>query len=156
MNKRTVFLIFVSVLAGLNLGSIRRNEDPIRDTQTNPILYEQKKEEEKDGKKGPLMYNVKNVPRESFFIDPPFEKAKKDSSQETVPEKAAPSTGISGWWEEQSSEPQATPAGGIVSEPRPKPSLKAEKAPDDKAAKPSATAPEAESAKSGKGDDYWW
>ena len=156
MNSRAVFFIFMSVLAGLNLGSIRRVEDPIRDTQTDPILYEQKKEEEKDGKKGPLMYNVKNVPRESFFIDPPFEKAKKGSSQETVPEKAAPSTGTAGWWEEQSPEPQATPAGGMVSEPQPESSLKAEKAPDVKAAKLSAARPEAEDAKSGKGDDYWW
>jgi hypothetical protein len=154
MNKRALFLIFVSVLSGLNLGSIRKAEDPIRDTQTNPILYEQKKEEEKDGKKGPLMYNVKNNPRESFFIDPPYEKAKKGPSQEIVTEKVASSTSTSGWWEEQSTDPQKVSSDGKVSEPLPEPSLEVEKGPE--AAEPSAAAPEAEDAKSGKGDDYWW
>ncbi|MFH1801136.1 MAG: hypothetical protein ABH891_09895 [Candidatus Omnitrophota bacterium] len=152
MNKRAVFFIFLSVFAGLSMGSIRRAEDPIRDTQTNPILYEQKKEEEKDGKKGPLLYNVKNNPRESFFIDPPFEKEKKNSSQETVPEGATSSTGTSGWWEEQSFEPQAVPPSETVSEPLPE----AEKVPDEQTAEPLAAAPKTENAASGKEDDYWW
>ena len=79
------------LVAGLNLATVRKTQDPIRDTQTSGILYEQKMEEEKDGKKGPLMYHVKNNPRESFFIDPPFEKAKKGSEKETVTEKASSS-----------------------------------------------------------------
>lgn len=157
MNRKVMFFIFVSVLAGLNLGSIRRAEDPVRDTQTDPILYEQKKEEEKDGKKGPLLYSVKNNPRESFFIDPPFEKATKNSSQETAPEEAASFTETSGWWEERSPEPQAIPSGEAAPEPVPEPLPAAEKkVPEDGSVEPPAARPENEDTASGKGDNYWW
>lgn len=98
-----MFFIFLSVIAGLNLGTVRKAEDPIRDTQTNPILYEQKKEEEKDGKKGPLMYHVKNNPREAFFIDPPFESIKKDAGAVRGQEA---SQDIADWWEEQPASPE--------------------------------------------------
>jgi hypothetical protein len=152
-----MFLIFVSVLAGLNLGSIRKVEDPIRDTQTDPILYEQKKEEEKDGKKGPLLYNVKNNPRESFFIDSPLAKAKKNPSQEIAPEKALSPAGTADWWEEQSTEPQTTPPRVKASEPVPEPLPETEKKVfGDKPEEPPVAAPEAEDTASGKGDNYWW
>ena len=102
MHKRALFLILLSILAGLNVASIRRSEDPVRDTQTNPILYSQKMEEEKDGKKGPLLYHVKNNPREAFFIDPPYEAEAKAPVKETGSETASPSSAdTGGWWEEQ-------------------------------------------------------
>mgnify|MGYP001288008708 CR=1 FL=1 len=119
MGRNAVFFIFMSVLAGLNLGTVRRSEDPIRDTQTNPILYEQKKEEEKDGKKGPLLYHVKNYPREGFFIDPPFEKEKKTSLEGAVTEKAAPSLEATSWWEEQPALPQAPSLAEAAAQPLP-------------------------------------
>jgi hypothetical protein len=150
MKRKVMFLIFLSVLAGLNLGSIRRAEDPIRDTQTDPILYEQKKEEEKDGKKGPVLYHVKNSPRETFFIDPPFEKEKKSSTKELVTKEIPSSSDTAGWWEEQSTAPQA------VSEPLPEPLPEAEGVQDSKIAEQSAVAREAENVSSGKGEDYWW
>ncbi len=156
MTNRVVFIIFVSVLAGLNLGSIRKAEDPIRDTQTNPILYEQKKEEEKDGKKGPVMYNVKNNPRESFFIDPPFEKEKGGSSQAIVTEESPSPAGTAGWWEEPSTDPQAVPPTETAPEPSQEPLSETEKAQDDGSAEESVVAPEAKDTASGKGDDYWW
>ena len=156
MNKKAMFLILMSVLAGLNLGLIRKVEDPIRDTQTDPILYEQKKEEEKDGKKGPLLYHVKNNPRESFFIDPPFEKATKDSSKQTAPEKTTSPSGTADWWEEQSTESQAMSSDKTASKPVPGPLPEAEKAPGPKAPEQSAATPEAENATPGKGDNYWW
>ena len=156
MNKNVWFLIFVSVLAGLNLGTVRKAEDPIRDTQTNPILYEQKKEEEKDGKKGPLMYHVKNNPRESFFIDSPIGKEKKSSPKEFVTEQAPSSAETSSWWEEQPTTSPEIPPVETVSESLPEPSLESEKIQNPEAAEPPAAVPEAESAPSGKGDDYWW
>ena len=146
----------MGVLAGLNLGTVRRTEDPIRDTQTDGILYQQKMEEEKDGKKGPLMYHVKYNPRESFFIDPPFEKAKKTSPKETVTEKAPASTDTTGWWEEQPTDSKAVPPTETVSEPRPEPLPEADKVQSHEAAEQPAAAPGAEGAKSGKGDNYWW
>ncbi|MEI7752136.1 MAG: hypothetical protein WCJ71_08615 [Candidatus Omnitrophota bacterium] len=152
MDKRALFFIFLSVLAGLNLASVRQAEDPIRDAQTGGILYEQKMEEEKDGKKGPLMYHVRNNPRESFFIDPPFEKAKKSPSKEAVTEQAPSSADTTGWWEEQPATPQAVPPNETVSEPLPE----AEKVQSSEAVEQPAAVPEAEKAPSGKGDDYWW
>ena len=156
MNKKTVLFIFVSFLAGLSLGSIRKAEDPIRDTQTNPILYEQKKEEEKDGKKGPLLYHVTNYPRESFFIDPPFEKEKKSSSKEIVTKEAPSSADIAGWWEEQSTAPQAVPPAETVSGLLPEPLPEAERVQDHEATEQPAPETGAENAPSGKGSDYWW
>ena len=156
MNRKALFFIFVSVLAGLNLASVRQTEDPIRYTQTNGILYEQKMEEEKDGKKGPLMYHVRNNPRESFFIDPPFEKEKKSSSKEAVTEQAPSSADTAGWWEEQPTTPQAVSPTETVSQPLPEPSPEAEKVQSSEAAEQPAAAPEVEKAPSGKGDDYWW
>ncbi|MDD5225580.1 MAG: hypothetical protein PHV97_00155 [Candidatus Omnitrophica bacterium] len=156
MNKNTLFFIFLSVLASLNLGSVRKSEDPIRDTQTNPILYEQKMEEEKDGKKGPLMYHVKNNPRESFFIDPPFQKEKKSSPQVNVTEKVPASEDASGWWEEPATAPQALPSAERISEPLPEPFPEAEQAQNPEPIEQSASAPENQDASSGKGDDFWW
>lgn len=151
-----MFFIFVSVLAGLNAGSIRKAEDPIRDTQTNPILYEQKKEEEKDGKKGPLMYTVKYNPRESFFIDPPFEKEKENSSKEIAAKEATSSSGTADWWEEESKDSQAVPRAETISEALPEPLPETEKVQDNESVKQPAAVPETENAPSGKEDDYWW
>ena len=151
MNTKALFFIFMSVLAGLNLGSIRKAEDPIRDTQTNPILYTQKQEEEKDGKKGPLLYHVKNSPRETFFIDPPFEKAKKSSSGGAVTGEAPASAGTADWWEEQPAASQTVPV-KTTSEPLPE----IEKDQDQKPSEPSAAAPEAKNTSSSQKNDYWW
>ena len=156
MNKRALFFIFVLGMAALNLGSVRQTDDPVRDTQTNPILYKQKMEEEKDGKKGPLLYHVQNSPRETFFIDPPFEKEKKDPSKEIVTEKTSSSTDTTGWWEEQSTTPSKVPPAETVSEPLPEPLPEAEKVRDHEAVGQPAATPEAEKAPDGKGDDTWW
>jgi hypothetical protein len=180
MNRKAVFFIFLSVLAGLNVGTVRKTEDPIRDTQTNPILYEQKKEEEKDGKKGPLLYHVKNYPRETFFIDPPFEKEKKSSLGGTVTEKASSPMDAAGWWEEQPTAPQTGPSAEKVpaAEPLPEFLPEEEKAQGLGTAEESPALPEGEKARDtegaeqsvsgtgsetgaegvpeGKGDDYWW
>jgi hypothetical protein len=157
MNQRAVSLIFISILSGLNLGSILKAEDPIRDTQTNPILYEQKKEEEKDGKKGPLLYHVKNNPRESFFIDPPFEKEKGSASRKIAPGEVTSPSGTADWWEEQSTGPRAVSPGEKVSEPVPESLPQAgKKGPGDESVEQPADVSGAENAPSGKGDDYWW
>ncbi|MFH0984666.1 MAG: hypothetical protein V1882_03925 [Candidatus Omnitrophota bacterium] len=157
MNKKILFLIFVSVLAGLNVGSIRRSEDPVRDTQTNPILYEQKKEEEKDGKKGPLMYHVKNVPREGFLIDPPIEKEKTDSSAKTVAVEAASPAGTSSWWEEEPKDPQTDSHAEAVSEPLPEIPPETEKVLNEEVVEePAAESKTEDAASTKKEEDTWW
>ena len=160
MQRKAMFLLFLSVLglAALNLGTVRRTEDPIRDTQTSPILYEQKKEEEKDGKKGPLMYNVKYVPREAFFIDPPYAADKKNSEKKTVAEETPASTGTTDWWEEQPAAPQApSVAAEPVATPVPEPPPQETKDQDlGIAEQQPVPAADSEKAPAGKGDDYWW
>ncbi len=156
MNKNSMFFIFVLGLAAANLGTVRRTEDPIRDTQTNPILYEQKKAEEKDGKKGPLMYHVKNSPYETFFIDPPYEAAKKIPAGEVLTEKVPGTTDITGWWEEQSTAPQEVPPPETVSEPPAEPLPEEKKVQDLESAEQPAPAAEAENASASKENDYWW
>jgi hypothetical protein len=157
MDRRTAFLIFVSVLAGLNLGTVRQTEDPIRDTQTNPILYEQKKEEDKDGVKGPLLYHVNNYPRETFFIDPPYELDKKNSTKKTVTEEAPAPASAPGWWEEQPAVPQTASPEETVAEP-PRESLPKEEQTRNRGASDESAAPatDAKHASESKGTDYWW
>ena len=160
MNRKAMFLLFLSVfgLASLNLASVRKNEDPIRDTQTNPILYEQKKEEEKDGKKGPLLYNVKYNPREAFFIDPPIEPEKQGPGATHVTEAVPAATDTADWWEEQPAAPQ-TPSGtaGPVADVSPEPLPQEKKDQDlETAEQQPVPAADPEKVPSGKGDDYWW
>lgn len=150
MNRRTLFLIFAGIFAGLNLGTIRKAEDPIRDTQTNPILYKQKMEEEKGGKKGPLLYHVKNYPREGFFIDPPFEK-EKSASEGIVTEQTVSSSGDTArWWEEESLTPQEVPPAGTVSEPS------SETLPEVQKIQEHDMQPASEPPPTDKGEDYGW
>lgn len=156
MNKNVIFFIIVLAAAGLNLGTVRKAEDPIRDTQTNPILYEQKKEEEKDGKKGPLLYHVKNYPRESFFIDPPYEVEKKTSAGEAVKELAPASLDTAGWWEEQPTASQTESSVEAASEPLPELLPGEEKTGGLEVPEQPAPGADAGNAPSAKGDDYWW
>ncbi|OQA41777.1 MAG: hypothetical protein BWY49_00245 [Candidatus Omnitrophica bacterium ADurb.Bin314] len=97
MSRKCLFLTLVIVLAVPNLAAIRRSEDPIRDTQTDGILYKQKMEEEKDGKKGALLYSVKYNPKDTFLTAPPFApEAEKPAAREAMPGETA---GLN-WWDE--------------------------------------------------------
>lgn len=157
MNKSRVFFIIVLAAAGLNLGTVRKAEDPIRDTQTNPILYEQKKEEEKDGKKGPLLYHVKNYPRETFFIDPPFEASKTSSEgAAVVTEKAHVPAEAADWWEEQPAGSQAGSFAEAPAKPLQESFPATEEVRNPEAAEPPVSGTDAESPPAGKEDDYWW
>ena len=145
MNTRTWIFILVSVLAGLNLASIRKAEDPIRDTQTNPILYQQKMEEEKDGKKGPLLYSVKNNPHDNFFSDPPYQSSEKVLAPKTVPEERVVSAEAVEWWEEKPEGSQEVLDSGTPASP-PMELEAEEKTVED---------PEASGQPAQEGD-YWW
>lgn len=146
----------------MNLASVRKSEDPIRDTQTNPILYEQKKEEEKDGKKGPLMYHVKNDPHETFFIDPPIQAEPKTPEKVATETVLPTSTDTAGWWEEQStgSAEAVAPAKEVVptslSEPIPGEEQVQEVKGTEKDSEPPVAEADAVKASGAKGEDYWW
>lgn len=143
-----MFFIIMLVATGLNLGAIRKAEDPIRDTQTSPILYKQKVEEEKDGVKGPVLYHVKNYPKEPFFIDPPYTK-EPTVSQKEKSAGAMPST--LDWWEEQPSQEQITPAQeATASEPA------ASEGQQPLIEKFTSQTDSNAEKKLSKSDDYWW
>jgi hypothetical protein len=149
MNKRVLFSICVLVLGGLNIGAILRSEDPIRDTETSPISYKQKMEEDKDGKKGPLAYSVKYNPRDTFLTTSPVGSKKEESKPASKPEETVP--GGTNWWEEAPSgdKAQGTAATDSFSEP-----IVEENTPD------SPQNGSAENAKpedaQGSKEDYWW
>lgn len=106
MDKQVLFFVLVSVLAGANLGTVRHTEDPIRDTQTDAISFQQKMEEEKDGVKGPLAYSVKYNPKDTFFVDPPMEDEGKPQVKENANTEKPPT--LSDWWEEKPVQGMAT------------------------------------------------
>ncbi len=102
MKKQILISLILLCLACLNLASVRKNEDPILNTQAEGVLYRQKMEEEKDGVKGPLLYHVRNNPSDTFFIDPPFAK---DTSSEYSYEKSDSAVGredVNSWWDDSS------------------------------------------------------
>ncbi len=99
MSRKILFFIVVGVLAGVHVGTVRRTEDPVRDTQTSGIAYKQKMEEEKDGVKGALTYTVKYNPSDTFFVDPPFDAKEKATAREKSVAEKPPV--LSDWWEEQ-------------------------------------------------------
>ena len=73
------------------MGTIRKQEDPITKTQTDPILYKQKLEETKDGEKGPPTPSWKLYPKEGFMADSPVENKKEEVQPE--PQSRIPNVG---------------------------------------------------------------
>lgn len=67
---------------GLNLGTIRKKDDPILNTQTDPIAYKEKMEEIKDGEKGAPMPSVTLYAKEKFLAEGPVAKGKTDEAEE--------------------------------------------------------------------------
>lgn len=98
MNQKQLFFILIIGLAALNVATIRREEDPIRKTQTDPIAYQQKLEEEKGGKKGPLAYSMKYNPSDAFLTATPVASSQNEepSAAGFKKEEMSPTS----WWEE--------------------------------------------------------
>lgn len=150
MYKRLLFFIFVGVLAGVHVGTVRRTDDPIRNAQTDGIAYQQKMEEEKDGVKGPSSYSVKYNPDDTFFIDPPFDSKEKSAAKKNVrPERPSD---LSDWWEEKpvqgpgtSSDEEITEKAGLVEGTEASVGASAEM-PGEGAGSESKT----------QSEDYWW
>ena len=71
--------MIVLVLSLLQLGTIRKAEDPILSTQTNPIAHQEKMDEIKEGEKGAPSPSFKHFEKEKFLIDPPMEKMEEET-----------------------------------------------------------------------------
>ena len=80
MNGNILGHIFViCVCACLSIAAIRKKDDPVLDTQTNPIAHKQKVEEVKDGIKGAPTPSFDHFPDEKFHLDPPIDKEDKEN-----------------------------------------------------------------------------
>ena len=116
--KKAVRVVSTVVVLGslLNIGTIRKKEDPILKTQTDPIAYKQKMEETKDGPKGAPMPSFNLYPKERFFSDPAVGDAKGEessmdsSAKEKVSEVAVPQEEESEeWWGDEAPEAEEIP-----------------------------------------------
>lgn len=154
--------LFIVLMGAMNLATVRRSEDPIRDTQTDPILYKQKMEQEKDGVKGPLLYNVKYNPKDTFFVDPPFVKQTGSILAPVGGAEAKPAD-TANWWEEQPVETEgslpesreaAAPPSGKTAAGREE--TLSESAPTDQISPESTPAPDTSSSSEASKEDYWW
>ena len=72
-NRHVYFLGLILLMSLLQVGTIRKEEDPIKRTQTEPILFKQKMEEQKDGVKGAPTPSFNYYGKEKFLIEPPYE-----------------------------------------------------------------------------------
>ncbi|MFZ5802215.1 MAG: hypothetical protein ACOY3K_03765 [Candidatus Omnitrophota bacterium] len=93
--------IVVLVAAGLlQIAPIRREEDAIRKTQTDPIAYKKKMEEIKDGEKGAPAPPMEFYDKRTFLTEPPVEKEKKEEPLDRLPRPDEPIPEDFGNWEE--------------------------------------------------------
>lgn len=72
----------------LATASVRKKDDPILRTQTNPIALKEKMEEIKDGEKGAPSPSFKHYPKSQFLTEPPME-GQPDSEPEAPGKSAA-------------------------------------------------------------------
>ena len=117
----------VILLAGLmSLATVRKKEDPILNTQTSPIAYQEKMEEIKDGEKGAPTPSFKLYPGEKFMTASPVEEKVSNGSASSLQGLPRPGDPIpedlsdrqagedqkseedsEEWWQEEDSEPPA-------------------------------------------------
>lgn len=76
------------LLVLFHLGAIRKDEDPILKTQTDPISYKQKLEETKDGVKGAPAPSFTYYQKEEFLVKTPMGTGKEQAAAEAVRETA--------------------------------------------------------------------
>ena len=75
MKRTTLFLILGIAL--LSLGTVIKRKNAVQQTQTDPVDYEQKRQETMEGKKGPPVPAIDLYPRERFLEQEPVEASKE-------------------------------------------------------------------------------
>lgn len=117
-SKVLVVALLFSVLM-LHAGSVRKKDDPILNTQTNPIALKDKMEEIKDGEKGAPSPSFKHYPKSRFLTEPSIEdypNSESEAPEESLAEGEEPLIEDLGeyedaeepeeedWWEEEEDE----------------------------------------------------
>ncbi|HTL46652.1 MAG TPA: hypothetical protein VL688_01180 [Verrucomicrobiae bacterium] len=88
-----LFVLVSSVV--IDTGVIRKDFDPIKNTQTDAISLKQKEEETKDGVKGPPTPSFKFYKRTDFLVKTPMQtpvewQLPKAASSDRIPEPGEP------------------------------------------------------------------
>lgn len=84
MNR--TFLWIIVLFSVLQVAAVNKAEDPIRDTQTNPILIDEKNEELKDGQKEAPKPSFKLYPEQGFLSDSNLSDEDADSDSDSAAE----------------------------------------------------------------------
>ncbi len=109
--KSAILMVLFLVLVLVQIGTIRRKDDPMTKAQADPILFKEKMEQEKDGKKEAPMPSFTLYGKQRFLADspvgtvPPADDTEldgrvgdggetADSALEAVPEDAASDTQV--------------------------------------------------------------
>lgn len=95
------WFVFVAFVHG---NAILKNEDPLRDGQTEGILYDQKMEQEKDGVKAAATPKVIYYGGQGFLTKSSLSKNEKESESGAAKKKKQ-TFNWSDWWEEKPAEP---------------------------------------------------
>ncbi len=109
MNKQFWVLGYLALIGLIHVNAFLKSEDPIRDTQTDPISYDKKMEEEKDGVKAP------SSPRVVFYGGQGFLSKKNsvshaDDGQEMKKSVKKESFNWADWWGDKPSASNSAPA----------------------------------------------
>lgn len=92
-------MAFILLAAYLSVGAVAKKEDPIVDTQTDPIDYREKQKEEKEGKKGPPVPSINLFPKYRFLTEDAIDKTDLASQPPENPDTEF-------WLEDESEQPR--------------------------------------------------
>lgn len=109
MEKRFWLFVFFLFLVTPHFGTVRKKDDPILRTQTDPIAYKDKMEEIKDGEKEAPSPSFRYYPKSRFLAEPPVEGRDGDKqetqevpeAEEVGEEEEDPELELEDWWLEE-------------------------------------------------------
>ncbi len=103
--KKVGLLSWLAILWLVHGNAILKHEDPIQDTQTEAILYDQKMEQEKDGVKAAATPKVIYYGGQGFLTKSSLAKNEKEGEGASAKKKKQ-TFNWSDWWEEKPAEPE--------------------------------------------------
>lgn len=98
--KKAGILSWLAILLVVHVNAILKNDNPLEDSQTEAILYDQKMEQEKDGVKAAATPKVIYYGGQGFLTKSSLAKNEKESEGAAVKKKKQ-SFNWSDWWEEK-------------------------------------------------------
>lgn len=113
LSKHFYIAGYLFLIAFLHVNAILKAEDPIADTQTEAILYDQKMEQEKDGVKGPATPKMIYYGGQGFLTKSSLTKYEKEMATAAKGGKKDKFS-WSDWWEDKPAETQPHAEGSVA------------------------------------------